>query len=458
MKQEKVIRVHLLLSILFITGCAAVVGGSSSESTSSASSTPTDDSTNVEGYTLVWSDEFDGSGLDSSKWVHETGYGSWGWGNNEWQNYTPSATTVADGILTITADASGTPASRNGSVTSSRIITKGKFSFKYGKVIGRIKTPLVAGIWPAFWMLGENISSVGWPKCGEIDILEMFTTNGSTVRQANFAAHWYNDATSGHKYYTTKLDTGTDLTADYHLFETEWDETSIKGKIDGQLYFNMPITDSNRTEFHEKFYILLNIAVGGTLGGDATNTPFPQKMQVDYIRVYQKDSDDSGGGGGNSGGLLNDTNSDGKVAVYYPGVTADIPKTAAAWGSGSVLNSNYTADATFSPVIEATSGSNWGADAAVVAFTGFNAGFASTYSNVNFKIKDLNSNASFKVKFAGGGQDVEKSYNFSSYTATSGWYTVSIPMSEFTGKSANNEFAIFTFANTKLYVTDVYFN
>lgn len=244
-------------------------------------------------YQLIWSDEFSGSTLDSTKWTHETGYGSWGWGNDEWQYYNTNSTSVSSGNLKITANSSGTAGKRNGTVTSARIITKNKFSFKYGKIEARMKVPLENGLWPAFWMLGSNIDTVSWPNCGEIDILEMFNTYGSNNRTANFAVHWSNatevcNGCGSREYTSDKHVAASSLTTGYHVYSAVWTPCSINGYIDDQLYFSLSINTPDKTEFHEPFFILLNIAVGGTLGGTTITSNWPQEMLVDYVRVYQQ--------------------------------------------------------------------------------------------------------------------------------------------------------------------------
>jgi PKD repeat protein len=233
---------------------------------------------------LIWSDEFDYSGLpDPSKWNMETGGG--GWGNNELQYYTDTENNamVENGILTITA--------REESVggrdyTSARITTQNKFDFKYGRIEARIKLPYGQGIWPAFWMLGANFSSVGWPTCGEIDIMEMVggTDKDNTVHAT---LHWDNDGANANYGLSYTLPSGI-FADDYHIFAVEWDSQEIKAYMDDIEYFVADITPEQLSEFQNNFFILLNVAVGGNWPGspDAT-TSFPQTMEVDYVRVYQ---------------------------------------------------------------------------------------------------------------------------------------------------------------------------
>ena len=242
-------------------------------------------------YELVWSDEFNYSGKpDPNVWTHETGAG--GWGNNEWQYYTdrPENARVEDGKLVIEARKEDYEGS---SYTSARLITyQSGVSFKYGKIEARIKLPYGQGIWPAFWMLGNGIfEGTPWPGCGEIDILEMI--GGGTGRDdvAHGTVHW-SDASGNHASYggSIQLDNGI-LADDYHTFSITWDASMIRWYMDGIQYHQVSIGVDHMSEFHEEFFILLNLAVGGNWPGypDAS-TIFPQKMYVDYVRVYQLDT------------------------------------------------------------------------------------------------------------------------------------------------------------------------
>ncbi len=243
---------------------------------------------------LIWSDEFNGTSLDATKWNIEKGYGSGdsGWGNDEWQLYTDSSSNVrvAGGNLVLTARCdSGVCDKRDGSITSARINTKGKFSTKFGKIQARIKTPNGKGMWSAFWMLGTNFDSVGWPKSGEIDIMEMHFLY-SNDRTTHTAMHWWDEsaaAGSEWTYYTNYKTFTESLSSDYHIYEIDWNEGRIIGKIDGQSFFTRTIDPNTMTEFLNDFFLIFNVAVGGTLGGapDAT-TVWPQEMSVDWVRVY----------------------------------------------------------------------------------------------------------------------------------------------------------------------------
>lgn len=228
-------------------------------------------------WVLIWNDEFDNSTLDNTKWINDVGGN--GWGNNEAQYYTAGNAnlTIANGEARFTAkdEQFGT-----NEYTSAKIISKNLFDIKYGKIEGRMKSPLGKGLWPAFWMLGTNIDAVSWPKCGEIDIMEHI--NNET--KVHGTAHWDN---VGHQYLGGIIN--TDPTA-FHTFSITWDSLAIKWYMDGQLYYLLNIQNNvNGTEeFHEKFYLILNLAVGGDWPGypDGT-TVFPADFVVDYVRVYK---------------------------------------------------------------------------------------------------------------------------------------------------------------------------
>jgi beta-glucanase (GH16 family) len=260
-------------------------------------------------YKLVFSDEFDGDSLDTSVWNHETGYGSNGWGNDEWQLYTSDEENVRveNGNLIISARTSGNNGIRDGSITSGRINTMGKKAFKYGKIQARIKFPYQLGLWPAYWMLGASFSTEGWPKCGEIDIMETFAQYLSE-NQNQGMLHWWNEdnnektdsiAYNNLSYpFANVGEFSVPLHEDFHVYEIEWDTEKIVWKVDGVGFYSESITDSNKSEFHKEHFIIFNLAVGGNLGGtvdentfplDDNNNPTPRNLYVDWVRVYQKE-------------------------------------------------------------------------------------------------------------------------------------------------------------------------
>lgn len=233
---------------------------------------------NAQNWQLLWSEEFNYTGLpDSNKWTNEVGFIR----NNELQYYTKKRAEnnwVSNGQLKII----GKKESYKGAgYTSASITTDQKFSCTYGKIEANIKLPLGQGMWPAFWMLGQNIWQVGWPKCGEIDIMEHINLDSVT----HGTMHWDNN---GHQSFggTKKCDA-----SQFHVYGIEWDNTMIKWFVDGvkfkegYTYNNI----NNTEEFHKPFYLILNLAIGGNWPGSPNDqTQFPDTMTVDYVRVYQK--------------------------------------------------------------------------------------------------------------------------------------------------------------------------
>ena len=235
-----------------------------------------------------WNDEFDGDEIDNSKWTYDIGTGSSGWGNNEWEYYTDRKENayVKDGVLHIRAQKEDYKGSK---YTSARMLTKGKFAFKYGTVEARIALPTGIGIWPAFWMLGENFDTVGWPACGEIDIIEAVNSENK-IYGTN---HWAN----GSEYATYGNNTGNyrdqkyelDITQ-FHTYKFTWDEKYIRMFVDDFMYHEILIEGNtgDTEEFHKPFFFLLNVAVAGNWPGfEVDDTQFPNEMLVDYIRVIK---------------------------------------------------------------------------------------------------------------------------------------------------------------------------
>jgi len=233
-------------------------------------------------WSMVWSDECDGTAINPQIWVHDIGTGNGGWGNNELQYYTnnPSNIEVSNGSLKITARQENF----NGSnYTSSRIITNNLMEFKYGKIESRIKVPVGQGLWPAFWMLGANFETASWPQCGEIDIMEHINNENVT----NGTVHWNNNSSHAYKGSAVPFNEN-----DFHVYAAIWDSTSVTFELDGHSYFRFPFIESNNTAaiFQKEFFLLLNVAVGGNWPGypDGSAT-FPASMEVDYIRIYNND-------------------------------------------------------------------------------------------------------------------------------------------------------------------------
>jgi hypothetical protein len=237
------------------------------------------------GYNLVWNDEFNENEINTNNWVFEIGTGcpNCGWGNNELQYYRQQNAWVEGGALTIEARKESYLGSN---YTSARMKTQAKKTFKYGRIDIRALLPKGQGIWPALWMLGSDITTVGWPRCGEIDIMEMIGGSGRE-NQVHGTLHWYN---SGHVYtgglYT--LPSGI-FANEYHVFTIIWDETYIKWYVNDIFFHQIDITPDHMTEFHQDYFFIFNVAVGGNWPGSPNaSTVFPQQMKVDYIRVFQK--------------------------------------------------------------------------------------------------------------------------------------------------------------------------
>ncbi len=267
---------------------------------------------------LVWSDEFngrDGSAPDPRKWTYDIGTGGDGWGNNELEYYTnsPRNVVVRGGNLVITAlkekytapsarpdgqnqnQAAGSGTTGQGTVTrdytSARLKTQGLFSQVYGRFEARIKIPHGQGMWPAFWMLGADIDKVGWPRSGEIDIMENI---GKEPSKVHGSIHGLGPSDSGTDDMTAvyTLPTGEAFSDAFHIFALEWEPKVIRFYVDGNLYETAtPSSFPQKTGwvFDHPFFLLLNLAVGGDWPGSPDDsTHFPQQMLVDYVRVYEQ--------------------------------------------------------------------------------------------------------------------------------------------------------------------------
>ena len=238
----------------------------------------------VEEYELIWSDEFTDTTFNTNKWTHQTGtgsqYGLDGWGNNEQQYYRPENTSIQNGVLTVTAkkeNYGGMP------FTSSRFTTSGKNAFKYGKIECRMRTDKGQGVWSAFWMLPQN-PSVGWPRSGEIDVMEFVGHNENEV----FGTVHYGNPWG---FKSDKI-LFPDLSKDFHTYTILWEENKIEWLFDNTLYHTFEASDlpeGINWPFNEEFYLLLNMAIGGNLTNNHVDGAiFPVTMDVDYVRVYKK--------------------------------------------------------------------------------------------------------------------------------------------------------------------------
>jgi beta-glucanase (GH16 family) len=241
--------------------------------------------TSYPGYTLAWSDEFSGKTIDNTAWNFEIG-GS-GWGNHELEYYTSDTKNsfLSNGYLIIEARKE-TIGSNN--YTSARMTTAGKKQFQYGRVDIRAKIPVATGMWPALWMLGANISQVGWPACGETDIMELI---GKNPKQVIGSIHWaQQNGSSGTINNSYSLSAG-DFSQQFHVYSLIWKQDSIRMLVDDRPYMSAARQDitSGTWPFNNPSFFIFNVAVGGDWPGppDNTTTVFPQRMYVDYIRVFQ---------------------------------------------------------------------------------------------------------------------------------------------------------------------------
>jgi len=245
------------------------------------------------GWRLVWADEFqqaDGSAPDPAKWVYDLGGGRWG--NNESQTYTDrrANSRIESGNLIIEARKESLTDTKGvkWNYTSARLKTLGKASWTFGRMEARIKVPKGQGIWPAFWMLGTNIVTVDWPTCGEIDIMENIGREPSTVHGTIHGPGYSGGGgIGGGSTITNRV-----LADDFHLFAIEWEPKRIQWFLDNRPYFTVTpasLPAGKKWVFDQDQFFLINVAVGGDWPGkpDAT-TSFPQRMEVDYVRVYAR--------------------------------------------------------------------------------------------------------------------------------------------------------------------------
>jgi len=281
-----------LFLAMMLSACDASVAPSGNDAMEPPAASMQDDTYQPgSDWKLVWSDEFEADAIDEDSWnlqVLEAGRF-----NDEWQRYTNSSDNayIESDRLVIKAVHESDDHGLD-QYTSARLNTANKRTFKYGKIAARIKLPHGKGIWPAFWMLGANINENGgdtpWPQSGEIDILELYGSKDDAVVEANihYADQSGSHASMGAAAFKLKQGRFADV---FHVFELEWDADRIAWSVDGEEFASTPISSSELSEFHEEFFLLLNIAVGGAHAGrpDAT-TDFPQYMYIDWVRVYQK--------------------------------------------------------------------------------------------------------------------------------------------------------------------------
>jgi beta-glucanase (GH16 family) len=278
---------------MVLGGCSAPVTAPPT-APSSAVPTPTPTIAPVT-YTRVWSDDFSGPAgavADPATWTADTGGN--GWGNRELQYYTPgNANASLDGHGSLALVAKVAPAARSCwygrcAYTSARLKTEDKFSVQYGRIEARIKLPAGSGVWPAFWMLGADIKTDPWPGAGEIDVMENVGKEPGTVH-GSLHGPGYSGGNDPTATYTLRGD--QPLSANFHTFAIDWTPTSIEWLVDGNVYERQTPEDvlGHPWEFNKPFFLLLNLAVGGTFPGNPTSgEAFPATMLVDYVAVYKQ--------------------------------------------------------------------------------------------------------------------------------------------------------------------------
>ncbi len=228
---------------------------------------------------LVWSDEFDMPGSpDAAKWGYDIGTGSGGWGNNELEYYTsrPDNAIISNGTLKITAKKETYSGS---AYTSARMLTKDKFSFKYGRIEVVAKLPAGVGTWPAIWMLGNNITTAGWPACGEIDIMEHI---GSQLNKIYGTLHHPGHSGANGDGSTVTI---SNATTEFHKYTVEWNAVNIRFLVDDAVFYTF--TNTPGLPFNQNFFVILNVAMGGNFGGPVDPSFTSAAMEIDYVRVYQ---------------------------------------------------------------------------------------------------------------------------------------------------------------------------
>jgi beta-glucanase (GH16 family) len=239
-----------------------------------------------DGWALVWHDEFEGPEINADVWTHEIGGHGWGNGENQYYTDDPDNAFIEDGMLVIQAlerNYLGKP------FTSARLTTQGKLTQQYGRIEARIQIPTGKGIWPAFWMLGENYDTVGWPRSGEIDIMENIGSEPWVVHGTLHGPGYSGGSGVGAAY---RLPDRSPFHANFHVYAVEWEPEEIRWYVNDALYSTItPARLPGDWVYDQPFFIILNVAVGGRWPGyPDTTTEFPQQMLVDYVRIYERSS------------------------------------------------------------------------------------------------------------------------------------------------------------------------
>jgi beta-glucanase (GH16 family) len=274
-----------LLLALSLTGCTEKKPTPTPATIVPAAPEVNADARNYADYTeLVWGDEFAGSAIDPAKWGFDLGNNN-GWGNQELEYYTNSGDNafISNGNLVIQAKQQ----SLSGfNYTSARLLTKDKQNFKFGRVDVRAKLPKGQGIWPAIWLLGSDIDQNKWPKCGEIDIMEL---RGQEPNKILTTMHFSkSDGTPDQKGSADQVLASGNFSDDFHLFSLVRSKDQLRFFLDGTLYYTFTSIDAPSLPINNPFFLILNVAVGGNfLGSPNAATVFPQQMQVDYVRYLQ---------------------------------------------------------------------------------------------------------------------------------------------------------------------------
>ncbi|MEJ5284751.1 MAG: glycan-binding surface protein [Brevinematales bacterium] len=435
---KKTLSFIIVLSILAILlGCSFSPEANTSEvGTGDATTKPFD----TTGWTLVWSDEFDGTSVNTSKWSFDIGNGVGGWGNSELQYYRQENARVSGGYLYIDVKRE----TFNGfSFTSAKLKSQGKVQVHFGKIAARIKLPYGKGMWPAFWMLGRDFDGNNWPAIGEIDIMEMAGGQNGDIgdRIAYCTLHW--DHNGGYAMYGTTYTNSAKLSDDFHIYEIEWTPDGIIGRIDGiQYYYNDFFYNTNdgkgNNEFQFPFYLILNVAVGGKfftpaiLNPAEVTAPMPQSMVVDWVRFYTNSTSAPRTwkpASGNKLIIFSETNTGNNVFSFYDSKTKTTLDT---WANTCTVVED-TANKS-----EGTKG--WKVTVGNVGWMGFGVSFAAyganllgyTNSVLKFDIKTTSAGP-YKVGIKTGAileawVTLDSSVGF---VADGQWRTVSIPMSKF---------------------------
>lgn len=275
---------RLLCRVLLVSAVSCGVHASCGAKTGpDLGATPPPSSSERPGWHLVWRDEFDTAiGPD---WSFDIGTGTNGWGNRELQFYTarPENARVENGLLVIEARKEAYSSSN---YTSARLKTEGRAAFRFGRIEARVQIPRGQGLWPAFWVLGEDLRSAGWPRCGEIDIIENIGREPGRVH-----ATVHGPGYSGGQGVGGFFDLPSGAFADgFHVFAVDWDASGMRFSVDGTVYTSVTRTDvPGAWVFDHPFFLLLNLAVGGNWpGAPGADTLFPARMKVDYVRVYAR--------------------------------------------------------------------------------------------------------------------------------------------------------------------------